>query len=101
MNLNQLKYFVAVAEHQSFTKAANQYYLSQTAISQQIRALEDAVGVRLLDRDNRPVTLTPAGSVLFQEAKGILSRMDTALSRTRDASTRTGGYSAGGVHQGV
>lgn len=43
MNLNQLKYFVAVAEHQSFTKAANQYYLSQTAISQQIRALEDAV----------------------------------------------------------
>ena len=87
MNLNQLKYFVAVAEHQSFTKAANQYYLSQTAISQQVRALEEAVGVRLLDRDNRPVTLTPAGSVLFQEAKGILARMDTALSRTRDAST--------------
>ncbi len=87
MNLNQLRYFVAVAEQRSFTKAANQYYLSQTAISQQIRALEDAIGVRLLDRDSRPVTLTPAGSVFFQEAKAILSRMDTALSRARDAST--------------
>ena len=49
MNINQLKYFIAVAEYQSFTKAANQYYISQTAITQQIQALEEAMDVRLID----------------------------------------------------
>ena len=87
MNLNQLKYFVAVAEHRSFTKAANQYYLSQTAITQQVRALEDTLGVRLLDRGSRPVSLTPAGRVFFKESKAILLRMETAVSRAKDAST--------------
>ena len=91
MNLNQLKYFVAVAEQQSFTKAAKQFYLSQTAISQQVRTLEDTLGVQLLDRDSRPVGLTPAGRVLFPEAKAILARMDAALNRARDASTGLAG----------
>ena len=87
MNINQLRYFVAVAEQRSFTKAANQYYLSQTAVTQQVRALEDALGVQLLDRNSRPVSLTPAGAVFLTEAKAILERMNTAVSRTRDAST--------------
>ena len=87
MNLNQLRYFTAVAECRSFTKAANQYYISQTAITQQIRAMEEAMGVRLFDRNNRPVALTPAGSVFLMEAKAILERMDKALIRVREAST--------------
>lgn len=87
MNINQLKYFVAVAEHRSFTKAATQYYLSQTAVTQQVQSLEDSLGVRLLDRSSRPVSLTPAGIVFLREAKAILVRMETAVSRTRDAST--------------
>lgn len=87
MNINQIKYFVAVAEHRSFTKAAIQYYLSQTAITQQIHALEKQVGIQLINRGSRPVTLTPAGSVFLIEAKEILERMDTALLRTREAST--------------
>ena len=87
MNINQLKYFVAVAEQRSFTKAANQYYLSQTAVTQQVRALEESLGVQLLDRNSRPVSLTPAGSVFLKEAKAILVRMDTAVSRAKDAST--------------
>lgn len=87
MNLNQLKYFVAVAEHRSFTKAANQYYLSQTAITQQIRALEALLEVQLFDRNSRPISLTPAGSVFLTEAKAILERMNTAVSRAQDAST--------------
>ena len=87
MNINQLRYFVAVAEQRSFTKAANQYYLSQTAVTQQVRALEDTLGVQLLDRNSRPVSLTPAGAVFLTEAKAILERMNTAVSRTRDAST--------------
>ena len=87
MNINQLRYFVAVAEQRSFTKAANQYYLSQTAVTQQVRALEEALGVQLLDRNSRPVSLTPAGAVFLTEAKAILERMNSAVSRARDAST--------------
>ena len=86
MNTNQLKYFVAAAEHRSFTKAANQYYLSQTAITQQIRALEESIGIQLFDRNTRPIALTPAGSIFLIEAKAILERIQTAVSRTKDAS---------------
>jgi len=87
MNINQLRYFVAVAEHRSFTKAATQYYLSQTAVTQQVRALEETLGVQLLDRNSRPISLTPAGTVFLRESKAILERMNTAISRTKDAST--------------
>ena len=87
MNINQLRYFVAVAEQRSFTKAANQYYLSQTAVTQQVRALEETLGVQLLDRNSRPVSLTPAGAVFLTEAKAILEQMNSAVSRARDAST--------------
>ena len=87
MNINQLRYFVAVAEQRSFTKAANQSYLSHTAVTLQVRALEDTLRVQLLDRNSRPVSLTPAGAVFLTEAKAILERMNSAVSRARDAST--------------
>lgn len=87
MNLNQLRYFVSVAELKSFTKAAVNHYISQTAITQQIHALEENIGVRLLDRNSRPVSLTPAGKVFLKEAREILGRMDAALLHTREAST--------------
>ena len=87
MNLNQLRYFIAVAESGSFTKAALNHFISQTAITQQIHALEENIGTQLLDRNTRPVSLTPAGKVLLKEAREILTRMDAALLRTREAST--------------
>ena len=87
MNLNQLRYFVSVAENGSFTKAAVQHYISQTAITQQIHVLEEAIGASLLDRNTRPVSLTPAGKVFLKEAREILGKMDAALLRTREAST--------------
>jgi len=87
MNLNQLRYFVSVAELKSFTKAAVNHYISQTAITQQIHALEENIGVRLLDRNSRPISLTPAGKVFLKEAREILGRMDAALQHTREAST--------------
>jgi len=87
MNINQLKYFLAVAQHRSFTKAANQYYISQTAITQQIQALETTVGIQLIDRSTRPISLTPGGRVFLTEAQHILERMDTAILRSREAST--------------
>lgn len=85
MNLNQLKYFVAVAEYRSFTKAAEQYFLTQTAITQQIQKLEDAVGVQLIDRKTRPISLTPMGQVLLREAREILMRVDHAMRRAQEA----------------
>ena len=87
MNLNQLRYFVSVAELKSFTKAAVNHYISQTAITQQIHALEENIGVTLLNRNSRPVQLTPAGKVFLKEAREILGKMDAALLHTREAST--------------
>lgn len=87
MNLNQLRYFVSVAESGSFTKAAQQHFISQTAITQQVHALEKTVGTNLLDRNSRPVALTPAGKVFLKEAREILGKMDAALVRAREAST--------------
>lgn len=81
MNTNQLKYFVAAAENQSFTKAAEQHYVSQTAVTQQIRLLEETLGCRLFDRTTRPVTLTTAGRAFLIEAKAILERMSRAIDR--------------------
>lgn len=86
MNLNQLKYFISVAEYQSFTKAANQFYISQTAITQQIQALENAIDTPLIDRTTRPISLTPGGKTFLTEAKSILRHMETAIVRTREAS---------------
>ena len=87
MTLNQLRYFVAVAESGSFTKAAANHYISQTAITQQMHALEESIGTRLLDRNSRPISLTPAGKVFLKEAREILGKMDAALTRAREAST--------------
>lgn len=86
MNLNQLRYFVSLGESRSFTQAAERHYLSQTAITQQIRALEETVGLQLVDRTKRPIGLTPAGTVFLQEAKNILARVDAAVEKARDAS---------------
>ena len=87
MNRNQLRYFVAAAEHRSFTKAAEQYYISQTAVTQQIQQLEQSLGCELFDRSTRPVSLTSAGSAFLQDAKAILERMSRAQERVHDAAT--------------
>ena len=87
MNRNQLKYFVAAAETRSFTKAAEQYYISQTAVTQQIRLLEESLGCTLFDRSTRPVSLTPAGKTFLLDARAILERMSRAAERVHDAST--------------
>ncbi len=86
MNLNQLRYFVAAAETSSFTSAASQYYISQTAVTQQIKALEEIVGVPLFDRSSRPIALTPAGNAFLIDAKAILERVNRAMDRVQEAS---------------
>ncbi len=72
MNFKQLEAFVRVAELQSFTRAARQLYMSQPAISFQIKALEEDLSVTLLQRSERKVALTEAGRLLYPEAKQML-----------------------------
>ncbi len=56
--IKQMKYFQAVVKYQNFTKAAEECYISQSAISQQIQALENELGIKLMDRDRRKIKLT-------------------------------------------
>lgn len=87
MQIRQLEYFVAVSEQLNFTKAARQFFISQTAVTQQIKALEDEIGVRLFDRNNRHVALTPAGKTFLEDAKAILRRTRDACDRAKRADT--------------
>ncbi len=72
MNFKQLEAFLWVAELQSFTKAAKQLYMSQPAVSFQIKALEESLQVALFQRSDKKVLLTDAGRFLYPEAKQIL-----------------------------
>src|ERR1044072_6933604 len=73
MELRHLRYFVAVAEALSFTKAAQKLRLAQPALTRQVRNLEDEIGVRLLDRANNRVALTEEGRVFLFDSKKLLA----------------------------
>ncbi|WP_037912828.1 LysR family transcriptional regulator [Actinacidiphila yeochonensis] len=73
-----LRYFVAVAQELHFTRAAERLFVSQPALSKQIRALEGQLGVELLARDRHGVTLTPAGEALLPYARRVLDSWDDA-----------------------
>ncbi|MCK9910264.1 LysR family transcriptional regulator, partial [Microbacteriaceae bacterium K1510] len=75
----QLTAFVAVAEHRSFTRAAEHLGLSTPSLSQAIRGLEETFGVRLLNRTTRSVALTEAGEQLLQHLSPILEGVDNAI----------------------
>jgi DNA-binding transcriptional LysR family regulator len=85
--LRQLRYFVAVAEHLSFTRAAAELHIAQQSLSQQIAALERHVGVRLFDRDTRGTRLTAAGAALLPGARDVLSRTEEAVAAAQRAAT--------------
>ena len=76
MLFRQMKYFISVVECNSFTEAAEQCYISQSAISQQIRSLEKELGVELIHRENRSFTLTSAGKYFYEQSKGILNEVE-------------------------
>lgn len=83
MLLKQMRYFVAVVACNSFTEAAEQCYISQSAVSQQIRALEEELGTKLLIRENRRFTLTKAGEYFYTRSKAVLEQVDAMLCETK------------------
>jgi LysR family transcriptional regulator, transcription activator of glutamate synthase operon len=78
MELRQLRYLVALAEELHFTRAAASEHVAQPALSQQIRRLEDEVGLALVERTTRHVTLTAAGELLVGRARRVLAELDAA-----------------------
>lgn len=83
MELQRLRSFVAVAGEQHFGRAAAQVHITQPALSQQIRALERELGVRLLDRTTRRVELTPAGAAYLARATALLADVEAAAHEAR------------------
>src|SRR5690625_1909395 len=85
MELRHLKYFISVAEHLNFSKAAKELYISQSAISQQISKLEKDIGLVLFERDKRNVHLTNAGKTLLKEAHEIILKSEQAIENAKKA----------------
>ena len=91
MELRHLRYFVAVAEALSFSRAAVSLRIAQPSLSTQIRDLENDLGLQLLERNRNRVALTDVGAVFLKEAKQVLSRADKAVARAHEAAAGRSG----------
>lgn len=82
MLYKQMQYFISVVDCGSFTLAAEENYISQSAISQQIQALEQELSVKLLIRENRKFSLTAAGEYFYRQGRGLLKDIDALKKET-------------------
>ena len=97
MNLRDLRYFVALADHRHFGRAAAASFVSQPTLSTQIRKLEDELGVALVERAPRKVMLTPAGRDIAERARRIVAEVE----QMREAARRSQDPEAGTVRLGL
>jgi DNA-binding transcriptional LysR family regulator len=98
IELRHLRYFRAVAEAASFTAAARTVHVAQQVLSAQIRQLEDALGVQLLERTSRGVVLTAAGTAFLDGASSTLADLDRAVAAARNAARAVTGELAVGLN---
>jgi len=83
MELRHVRYFVAVAEHQHFGRAAEALHTAQPSLSQQVRQLEREIGVPLFERTTRKLRLTPAGELFLAESRQLLAHVTASVERAR------------------
>ncbi|MCF7567079.1 LysR family transcriptional regulator [Sabulilitoribacter arenilitoris] len=81
LEIRHIRYFLILADTLHFRKAAEKIFISQSALSQQINLLETILNVKLFERTNRRVSLSVAGVLFLEEAKGIMNYFDTSLKR--------------------
>src|SRR5579862_5342969 len=99
MELAQLRYLVALAEELHFTRAAAREHIAQPALSQQIRRLEDEVGLPLVERTTRRVSMTAAGELLVARARRVLAELEDAGAELQALrGVRTGHVVVGALH---
>lgn len=91
MELRHLRYFKSVAELLNFSRAAEQLHVAQSALSRQIQALEDDVGVKLLDRDRSRVSLTDAGQSFYASTNKLLLQVDIAVTEAQQIARGSAG----------
>ena len=91
MELRQLRYFVAIVDHGSLSRAALVLHVAQPALTQQLRQLEEELGAQLLHRSAHGVLSTDAGKVFYEHAQAILKQVADARSAVTQSTTRPSG----------
>ena len=97
MTITQLKYVLAVAEHQNFTKAAEKCFVTQPTLSMQIQKLEDQLDIQIFDRTKKPIELTEVGRKIVNQAKNIVNEAD----RINDIVDQQKGFIGGEFKLGI
>lgn len=97
MTITQLKYVLAVAEHQNFTKAAEKTFVTQPTLSMQIQKLEEELDILIFDRSKKPIELTAVGKKIVQQAKSIVNEAD----RMQDVVDQEKGFVGGEFKLGI
>ena len=97
MELRQLEYFLMVSDLASFTRAAERLYVSQPAVTNAVRSLEEELGIQLLDRSQRKVTLTAEGKIFYRHIQNIMQGISTTLNEINDLKSHNRGHLTIGV----
>ena len=99
MDFDQLNTFVAVAELENFSRAGERVFRSQSAVSAQIRQLEEEYGAKLFDRTKKAAKLTPAGEILLEHARRLIAARDESLRAIADSGEEVRGVLSIGANE--